>query len=54
MERTITVTQYECEHCHHTWVPRYARRPGVCPVCKRADWDRPARAQTNGHKKGKK
>ncbi len=32
---------YRCIRCDHTWVPRKAARPKVCPKCKSAYWDTP-------------
>lgn len=37
----IKLEKYTCPKCGHSWVPRYPRKPGVCPACKRYDWDKP-------------
>ena len=34
-----TITAYRCDRCGHTWIPRRAKLPKVCPVCKRAAWN---------------
>jgi len=39
--KTITVKQFTCEGCGHSWQPRRGRAPKVCPVCKRQDWNVP-------------
>jgi predicted Zn-ribbon and HTH transcriptional regulator len=37
----ITMKGYQCERCHHKWVPREdTERPRVCPKCKSAYWDK--------------
>jgi len=30
-----------CLRCGHSWVPRTAMGPGVCPRCNSAYWDIP-------------
>ena len=34
------LTKKRCRVCGHEWFPRSPRRPGVCPKCKSANWDR--------------
>lgn len=35
---------YRCERCHHEWIPRdFDSDPRICPKCKSAYWDRPAK-----------
>lgn len=29
----------KCLKCRHEWYPRSPKRPGVCPKCKRKNWD---------------
>jgi hypothetical protein len=36
---TDTLSQLTCQRCGHSWWPRTPGRPGVCPKCKRHDWD---------------
>ena len=38
--KTIRVPYLLCLRCGHQWIPRRDRRPGVCPICKRYDWDK--------------
>lgn len=40
-EQVFDLPVLECVHCGHKWHPRTTGRPGVCPICKRKDWDRP-------------
>lgn len=40
-ETEIKVIQYTCEKCSHKWIPRNNKKPKVCPVCKRMDWQEP-------------
>jgi predicted Zn-ribbon and HTH transcriptional regulator len=37
----LVMTKLSCNLCRHKWVPRHTKRPGVCPACKRHDWDKP-------------
>jgi predicted Zn-ribbon and HTH transcriptional regulator len=39
----ITMTGYRCERCSHEWLPRNKVKPVICPKCKSAYWNRPAR-----------
>ncbi len=36
---SMEVNELECRHCGHTWFPRYAHKPKVCPKCKRYRWE---------------
>ncbi len=36
-----------CDKCGHTWVPRKADVPKMCPVCKRESWNEGSK-QTKG------
>lgn len=44
MEKTETVQQLTCLRCGHVWLPRFFKRPGVCPICKSYGWDTPRKA----------
>jgi hypothetical protein len=47
--KIIKIKQYQCLRCGHLWIPRFNQRPGVCPVCKRKDWDvKPTRRKAQG------
>lgn len=35
----MTVVVYRCTGCGHEWPRRFARKPKVCPKCKRYDWE---------------
>ena len=39
----IEVKGYKCERCNHEWIPRKKEYPNLCPNCKSAYWDKPAR-----------
>jgi len=47
MPKPITLPTHTCLRCAHTWVPRRSGRPGVCPKCKSAVWDR-AKTRASG------
>ena len=36
---TIQLPMYKCLRCGHTWVPRKARYPRMCPKCQTTLWD---------------
>ena len=40
MNKGKRLTKKRCRVCGHEWFPRSPRRPGVCPKCKSANWDR--------------
>ncbi len=42
-EIKIEVKGYKCERCGHEWIPRKKEYPTLCPNCKSAYWDKPAR-----------
>ena len=42
-EIKIEVKGYKCERCGHEWIPRKKEYPILCPNCKSAYWDKPAR-----------
>lgn len=42
-EIKIEVKGYRCERCGHEWIPRKKGYPVLCPNCKSAYWDKPAR-----------
>ncbi len=42
-EIKIEVKGYKCERCDHKWIPRKKEYPILCPNCKSAYWDKPAR-----------
>ena len=42
-EIKIEVKGYKCERCNHEWIPRKKDYPTLCPNCKSAYWDKPAR-----------
>lgn len=49
--KEITVLQYECERCGHTWIPRELDvEPKVCPKCKSPYWDTPKRTKNKDRK----
>ena len=48
--KIIKLEQYECLKCEHKWIPRRSRRPAVCPVCKRKNWD--AEEKPRGRERG--
>lgn len=29
----------KCLRCQHEWYPRTPKKPKVCPVCKRKNWN---------------
>lgn len=37
----VKVGAYQCQRCHHVWVPRYEPKPTRCPKCKSGRWDKP-------------
>lgn len=43
----ITVMGFHCERCGHEWIPRgdLEAQPKVCPKCKSAWWDSPAKTK---------
>ena len=47
----VTLPQWECVRCGHTWTPRKQTRPVQCPNCKNAQWDRPQETEAEGRAK---
>jgi len=45
MEKPLTLNEYTCERCSHTWLPRSQEKPRVCPKCMSPYWDRPRKNQ---------
>lgn len=39
-EFEMTVTAFRCGRCQYTWLPRFERRPTICPKCKSPYWDK--------------
>jgi predicted Zn-ribbon and HTH transcriptional regulator len=39
MEKEYVLPILKCKRCGHTWIQRKQRKPGICPVCKRWNWD---------------
>ncbi len=54
----VAVTTLRCLYpdCGHEWIPRFPRKPAVCPKCKKYGWDKPhlRKAPKGGKKHVKK
>jgi len=37
----LTIHNYKCTNCGHSWFPRGIKLPNQCPRCKVYDWDKP-------------
>lgn len=39
---------FECDRCHHKWIPRLKidEEPTICPKCKSPYWNKPRRIDT--------
>jgi len=37
----VVLPFFTCQRCGHTWVPRLARMPRLCPACKSFLWQTP-------------
>lgn len=42
-EITKEVPLLKCARCRHEWQQRGKEKPGQCPKCRSAIWDRPAK-----------
>jgi len=50
MVELLDMPHLRCTRCGHTWIPRQARKPKVCPNlrCKSPYWDRERRKAPKG------